>query len=207
MTNVALLRGAGGASRIVRRCRRGVCALPNAGRRDSTGSSPGIKTANQDARHVRCRTDGAARAGHCAGGAIGSLGGAGRDDGLPRPSVSAGCPFLVRPAGFVTEPGAVARPSGCGPPQRSIFLARKRCSAMPVKHKRSPCAAGSPSSKQATLAHPRLVHGFLVRLPAPSTIPVQSAKRASGKVARASAGARDPTAAKHEGPPDDATFH
>jgi hypothetical protein len=40
-----------------------------------------------------------------------------------------------------------------------------------------------------------------------STIPAASANRAGGAVARSSTAARDPAAAKHEGPPDDATFH
>jgi hypothetical protein len=86
-------------------------------------------------------------------------------------------------------------------------LASKRNSAMPVKRMRAPRAARSPSGKPALLAHPRLVHGFLVRLPVSSTIPAASANRAGGAVARSSTAARDPAAAKHEGPPDDATFH
>ena len=103
---------------------------------------------------------------------------------LPRPSASAGCPFLVRPAGFVTEPGAATRRCGSGPLQRSLFLARKRGSAMPVKRMRTSRAARSPSGKLALLAHPRLVHGFLVRLPASSTISAEYAKRPSCRVPR-----------------------
>ena len=91
---------------------QGVCALSNASRpirrpgrpvagRVDRRPFPGtggllrrdrlsrIDTAHHDARHVRCRTDGAAGAGHRAGGAIGSLGGAGRNDGFA-PSIGLG---------------------------------------------------------------------------------------------------------------------
>lgn len=71
------------ATREVRHGMGQRAALPGDGgplRRDRP--PPGIDTVHHDGRHVRCRTDGAARAGQCTGGAIGSLGGAGRNDGL-----------------------------------------------------------------------------------------------------------------------------
>jgi len=56
-------------------------------------------------------------------------------------------------------------------------------------------------------AHPRLVHGFLVRLAGKSIIATPGAKRTSIATASVKAAKERPSDPKHEGPADDATFH
>lgn len=167
----------------------------------------GIDTVHHDARHVRCRTDVAARAGHRTRGAwLPGRCGAQRWPCLvhrPRP----GAPSWFARPGSLPNPAPPRVAADPATPTEPFLLAGKRSSAMPVKRMRAPRAARSPSGKPALLAHPRLVHGFLVRLPASSTIPAAYAKRAGAAVARSSAAAKVPVAATHEGPPDDATFH
>lgn len=121
----------------------------------------------------------------------------------PRP----GAPSWFARPGSLPNPAPPRVAADPATPTEPFLLAGKRSSAMPVKRMRAPRAARTPSGKPALLAHPRLVHGFLVRLPASSTIPAAYAKRAGAAVARSSAAAKVPVAATHEGPPDDATFH
>jgi len=63
------------------------------------------------------------------------------------------------------------------------------------------------SIKSALRAHPRLVHGFLVRLPKRSTVTSDGTN--AGITARVGGKAQTefPSDTKHEGPADDATFH
>lgn len=73
--------------------------------------------------------------------------------------------------------------------------------------KAPPRVVRSPSIKSSLRAHPRLVHGFLVRLPKRSIV-VSDGKNA-GTTGRAGGKVQSefPSDTKHEGPTDDATFH
>lgn len=84
-------------------------------------------------------------------------------------------------------------------------MARKRFPAGPFQKKASPGIARGPLTNPSP--HARLIHGFLVRLPARSTIPARAVNRAVAAVASATARGQHPSDAKHEGPADDATFH
>ena len=84
---------------------------------------------------------------------------------------------------------------------------KKNFSPAPVKTKTPPRIARSPSIKSSLRAHPRLVHGFLVRLTKRSTFTIGGAN--TGLTGKASGKAQTelPSDAKHGGPADDATFH
>ena len=84
-------------------------------------------------------------------------------------------------------------------------MARKKFPAVPLQKKPSPGIARGASAKPAP--HARLVHGFLVRLPARSTNPARVVNRAFATVASVKAHVQRPSNAKYEGPTDDATFH
>jgi hypothetical protein len=86
-------------------------------------------------------------------------------------------------------------------------MAIKKLPAVPVKKKASPRIARPALAKAPFGAHPRLVHGFLVRLPTRSTIPAKAPKAAVTAVASATTRAQTAPDAKREGPADDATFH
>jgi hypothetical protein len=84
---------------------------------------------------------------------------------------------------------------------------KKKLSPPPVRSKAPPRIARSPSIRPSLRAHPRLVHGFLVRLAKRSTVTSGGTNtgftgKASGKVQT-----ELPSDTKHEGPADDATFH
>jgi hypothetical protein len=84
---------------------------------------------------------------------------------------------------------------------------KKSFSPPPVKTKASLRIARSPSIKSSLRAHPRLVHGFLVRLAKQSTVTgggtnAGFTSKTSGKVQMELL-----PDTKHEGPADDATFH
>ena len=64
-----------------------------------------------------------------------------------------------------------------------------------------------PSSNAHTNAHPRLIHGFLIRLPAESDAAASHARHSLDDRASVNAPAQRRTDVKHEGPADDATFH
>jgi hypothetical protein len=87
-------------------------------------------------------------------------------------------------------------------------MARKLSpSARPKKKATRP--VDRPASVNLPLrAHPRLVHGFLVRLTGRSAIATPGTGRASiTTTASAKAPAERSSDPKHEGPADDATFH
>ena len=86
-------------------------------------------------------------------------------------------------------------------------MAKKKFSATPAKKKPSRRLARSPPVKPTLRAHPRLIHGFLIRLAKRS--PIAAGRADPGFTARASDKARAGLTpdAKHEGPADDATFH
>lgn len=92
-------------------------------------------------------------------------------------------------------------------PRGRFLLAHKPFFARPAKARRAPRAATSPTAKLPLRAHPRLVHGFLVRIAEPSAAVAASASRARSPAAGPRAPGLFPSEAKHEGPPDDATFH
>lgn len=84
---------------------------------------------------------------------------------------------------------------------------KKNFSPPPVKTKAPPRIVRFPLIKSSLRAHPRLIHGFLVRLPKRSTVISDGTNvgvrgRAGGK-----AQTEFPSDTKHEGPADDATFH
>ena len=90
-------------------------------------------------------------------------------------------------------------------------MARKKFSTSPAPKKAPPGMARRRSTNAPlnarTSAHPKLVHGFLVRLEVRSTCSVPATK--SAFVVRTSVKTRRlrPSEMKHEGPADDATFH
>jgi hypothetical protein len=86
-------------------------------------------------------------------------------------------------------------------------MARKKSTAAMAKKKR-PVRVGRPLlSKLPLPAHPRLVHGFLVKLPTGSAARPGSAQPASVESANVEGTPQRDSDAKHEGPAEDATFH
>ena len=87
-------------------------------------------------------------------------------------------------------------------------MARKRFPAARTKKKASPRVGRPLVHKAPAGAHPRLIHGFLVRLVMQPTGGVAAAKT---PFAAFSAGMRPrrpfPADTKYEGPADDSTFH
>ena len=86
-------------------------------------------------------------------------------------------------------------------------MVRKRILA--ARKKKAPPRVGRPVvDKALSGAHPRLIHGFLVRL---VTEPSRGNTAAKAAPAAASASMRPhlpfPAATKHQGPADDSTFH
>ena len=86
-------------------------------------------------------------------------------------------------------------------------MARKNIPIAPVKKKSSPRKVLPQAAKPHPAAHSRLVHGFLVRLPAGLAVPARGASPALTGIAGTKARAKRPPDARHEGPADDATFH
>jgi len=131
-----------------------------------------------------------------------------RRNGPPCPSVPAGrlLPF-ARPGSFsgvrliVPDVQMLVLPDGVFP------MAKKNFSPKPARPKPAPRTARPVTVMPARAAHPRLIHGFLVRLVARSTIPAAEAKPAFVAVPSVKARAKSPSDAKREGPADDATFH
>jgi hypothetical protein len=84
-------------------------------------------------------------------------------------------------------------------------MARKNFRAVPVKKKPWARIARPPSAKPTLRAHPRLIHGFLVRLATRSTILAGSVKPAFAvaSVKRE----RNVLPIRITSPADDATFH
>jgi hypothetical protein len=86
-------------------------------------------------------------------------------------------------------------------------MARKKSPAEPTKSRSSSPAARSRALRVTLVAHPRLVHGFLVRV-----VPNMQAASAIARPAGAAITGvktrpvRLPTL-RHEGPTDDTTFH
>ena len=87
-------------------------------------------------------------------------------------------------------------------------MARKKFpTEPPVPTKAPPGTGRRPSAKPPLNAHPLLIHGFLVRLPARPTNPARGVNRASIGVASVKARVQRPSDMKYEGPADDPTFH
>ncbi len=103
--------------------------------------------------------------------------------------------FIVRAVRYVVLP------DGASP------MARKNFPAVPAKKKALPRIPRPPSAKLPLHAHPRLIHGFLIRLGTTSTNLAGGAKPALTAVASVKARAQPPSDTNHEGPPEDATFH
>ena len=76
-----------------------------------------------------------------------------------------------------------------------------------VKTKAPPRNVRSPSMKSSLRAHPRLVHGFLVRLPKRSAVISDGTNAGIAGRAKGRVQTEFPSDTKHEGPADDATFH
>lgn len=88
-----------------------------------------------------------------------------------------------------------------------LAMARKTSPEVHMKKKPSSRVVRSPSTEPPLRAHPRLIHGFIVRLMANQTSPAEAGKIAVTAVARDKGRAQGPSETKHEGPTDDATFH
>ena len=90
-------------------------------------------------------------------------------------------------------------------------MARKKFPTVPVPKKALPGIARTRSVKPPlnvpSNAHPRLVHGFLVRLAGASIPRDRAAKSALIVEAGVKPPARHAADVKHEGPADDAIFH
>ena len=86
-------------------------------------------------------------------------------------------------------------------------LARKRSSVTPKKRRRAPAATPPPSTTLPQRAHSQLIHGFLVRIAKPMATSAGPAVPAPRRSATTGAGTRPPAPARHDGPPDAATFH
>lgn len=84
---------------------------------------------------------------------------------------------------------------------------KKNFSPALVKTRAPPRIVRAPSIKSSLRAHPRLVHGFLIRLPGRSTVISDGTNAGSPGRAKGRVQAEFPSDAKHEGPADDATFH
>jgi hypothetical protein len=86
-------------------------------------------------------------------------------------------------------------------------MARKTARKKPAKRKRAISKAHPLPVAMPLFAHPRLVHGFLVRL---ATVRIGKAgNRRPASMVAVRAGPRPALVVdvKHEGPGDDATFH
>ena len=86
-------------------------------------------------------------------------------------------------------------------------MATKAFPAIPVKKKTSARIARPASCNSPLRAHPCLIHGFLVPMPARSPISPDGASPMPLTVAPVDARAPGPSDSKHEGPGEDATFH
>ncbi len=86
-------------------------------------------------------------------------------------------------------------------------MVKKHFPAKPVKQKPTSRIARPAAAVPPRAAHPHLIHGFLVRLVARSTVPAAAAEPPFIAVASVKARAQRPSDAKREGPADDATFH
>jgi hypothetical protein len=95
-------------------------------------------------------------------------------------------------------------------------MARKPSAAKPAKKPKRPRASRVTESARSPLAHARLVHGFLVRLPAPRgiTLVLRSTEGPNAALHRIydlrvaiDAASRALAYAAREGPGDDSTFH
>lgn len=86
-------------------------------------------------------------------------------------------------------------------------MARKANPAIPAKKTPPSGNPRPPSAKAPQGAHPRLMHGFLVRPPAKSTFPVGTVGPKSRTAAKVTTAAQRSSPARLEGPADDATFH
>jgi hypothetical protein len=86
-------------------------------------------------------------------------------------------------------------------------MVMKKRPAVSPKKKASPPIARPAAAKPPVVAHPRLVHGFLVRLTPRYTIPAKGPTIAVTAVTSAKMRAKIPSNARREGPSDDATFH
>ena len=86
-------------------------------------------------------------------------------------------------------------------------MARKVFPAVPAKKKRSPRVARPRASPTHPGAHPRLIHGFLVRLAPGQGPPAGEPNLAGLPVKSVRTPVRHWFDTKREGPADDATFH
>ena len=95
-------------------------------------------------------------------------------------------------------------------------MARKRSPAKPAKKTKPARVVRVAESAKSPLAHARLVHGFLVRLPAPPGItivirgpggPIDALRGISARRIETDAALLALAQAAREGPGDDSTFH
>ncbi len=77
----------------------------------------------------------------------------------------------------------------------------------PVKKKASPRSVRTPSANPAGRAHPRLIHGFLIRLATRATIPAEDEKPEFTVGASVKTPAQRLSDTKPEGPAGGETFH
>ena len=136
---------------------------------------------------------------------------------LPKEGVVSAATTPIHGLADVSRPGKAgvhslagwtsARPVHRAYPRGSRLLARKRFFVLPAKPRRAKGTTPSPASKLPLRAHPRLVLGFLVRVVKSSPGTAAPTSGTQRRARSAPAGLRVPADAKHEGPPDDATFH
>lgn len=86
-------------------------------------------------------------------------------------------------------------------------MARKRFRAASEKKKAPPRIGRPAAAKALSGAHPRLIHGFLVRLAIKPGVSTGTAKSPPAAIARLQPQSPFPADTRHEGPADDSTFH
>ena len=86
-------------------------------------------------------------------------------------------------------------------------MARKHARAKAAKRKERIRKAHPPPTAQSLGAHPRLVHGFLVRVSKVRISPAGNARPASMVAARAGPRSTHSVDLKREGPAGNTTFH
>jgi hypothetical protein len=86
-------------------------------------------------------------------------------------------------------------------------MARKTVCVKPAKRKKAVRKAEPPPGALPLCAHPRLIHGFLIRLAMVRIRAAENERPALTVAARILPQLTFPADVRHEGPADDAIFH
>lgn len=86
-------------------------------------------------------------------------------------------------------------------------MAKKKSPGVPSNSRPPARAAQSHAHRFTWIAHPRLVHGFLVRLVPLAQLAPGAARPPGATIAGAKARTVRLAESRHEGPADDTTFH